>query len=183
MASRARIWPAMSASSRRSRFFFGQGLVVGQEAVEEGGLEGRLQEPLLAVLGGVEEKLRAKRGQSLAGSQPVADVDAAAAGAGGQLPAQDQVLAVQHEKGLDHGLFAARPHEVRVHLLAGQEVDRRNDEALAGPGLAGQDIEALAELQFQVVDEGQIFDAQHFDHSAVPTAAAWGPGCRAGFPR
>ena len=140
-------------------------------------------EAALAVLGDVEQQLRAQCGQGVAGGERVAHVNAAAAGVGGQFPAQDQIFAVQHEQRLDHGLVAARPHQIGVHLFAGQEIDRRNDETLARTGLAGQHIESRAEFQLQIVDEGQIFDAQYFDHVVSPIAAAWGPGCRAGFRR
>ena len=47
--------------------FFGQKRRIGQEAVEEGGLEGGLEQPPLAVLGDVEQKLGAQGGQGLAG--------------------------------------------------------------------------------------------------------------------
>ena len=71
------------------------------------------------MLGGVEQELRAQGGQGVPRGELIAHVDAAAAGIGGQFPAQDQVFAARDEQGFDHGLVTAGPDEVGAHFFAG----------------------------------------------------------------
>jgi len=119
---------------------------------------------LLAVLAGVQEQARPQFGQPLLGAQIVVDEQTAATGAGGQFTAQEEVLPVQAEHGLDHGPIPSGTDHVGRDALAENEIQGAQDEGFARAGLAGQGVEARTELQFHIVDEGQIANAQGFEH-------------------
>ncbi|KAF5042482.1 hypothetical protein DSECCO2_512170 [anaerobic digester metagenome] len=120
------------------------------------------------MLAGVHEKARTELGQALLGTQIVVDEQAAAARAG-QLAAQEELLAVQAEHGLHQGLFPAGPDQVGRDALAEDEVQGAQDEGLARAGFAREDVQAGAELQFHVVDEGQVANAQCLEHIRLVT--------------
>ena len=121
------------------------------------------KQPLLPVLAGVHEKAWTELGQAVLGTQVVVDEQAAAARAG-QLAAQEELLAVQAEHGLHQGLVPAGPDQVGRDALAEDEVQGAQDEGLARAGFAREHVQAGAELQFHVVDEGQIANAQCLEH-------------------
>jgi hypothetical protein len=127
---------------------------------------------LLAVLAGVQHQPGPQFPHRLLGGEPVVQEHPAAAGLGRQLAAQHHVAVVQGEQGLHAGRVRARAHHVPLQALAGEEVQGAQDEALARPGLAGEHVEPRAELQAHVLDQGQVADAQVFQHGGCKLAQA-----------
>jgi hypothetical protein len=68
------------------------------------------------------------------------------------------------EDGLDEGLRLPGPDEVGRALLAEDESDGVDDDGFSRARLAGQDGEPLVEREREVLDRGQIPDAQELDH-------------------
>ena len=100
---------------------------------------------------------------------------------GGDGPAQDQIAGfrrkarrLKHRQGGMAGgqietrrhlaLIGALPHQISPALPAQHEAERIQQDRLAGPGLAGQDVQARRHRQFQPVDDQQIADFKAEQH-------------------
>ena len=68
------------------------------------------------------------------------------------------------EDAAEDGFFGAVTDEVGGGLAAEQKRERVNQDAFAGAGFAGQQVEPRAELGDGVVDHGVIFCAQFEEH-------------------
>ena len=73
-----------------------------------------------------------------------------------------QLLHVEH--GLDGATVAAAADEGTIGAFAEDEVERADDDGLARAGFAGNDVEARPELERQVRNEGEVFDAKRRQH-------------------
>ena len=101
--------------------------------------------------------------------------------AGRDLSRHDQRLRHAIEERFDAGQVGAVPDEGRVGARPEGEAERVDHEALAGPGLAGQDVEAGLEPQAQAVNEAQVDDRQL--EETAHAVADLGRGVPAGFGR
>ena len=106
----------------------------------------------------------------------------------GDLANRDQRLGQSVEQGLDPRGLGAVADEARVRPRPADEPERVDQQALAGAGLAGDDVEARPERQAQPVDQRQVADGEleqaagrRLATSALTTAAA--PPCGAAGPR
>jgi hypothetical protein len=160
------------------------------EGVEDRAVARRIDQPLVLMLAGQIDEPRAELGQPAGGRQRAVDVRPALAAAQDD-PADHDLGAIAAaiivgrqrqpslgqdrahpaaqvgrdlDDGLDRGLGGAGPRDVRRSAAAAQEVDRLDDERLAGPGLAGQDREARAELDRDVRQNGEVGDAEVAQH-------------------
>src|SRR6185295_3627230 len=70
------------------------------------------------------------------------------------------------ELALDGRGLGAVAHDVRIGALADQEVDRLDEQRFAGAGLAGDDVEARAELEVGAFDQGQVAEREAFEHGS-----------------
>ena len=84
----------------------------------------------------------------------------------------DERLREPVEQRLDARGLGAVPDEARVRARAEGQPQRVDQEALAGPGLAGDDVEARREREAQPVDEGEVGDGQLEQASARSAAHA-----------
>ena len=92
--------------------------------------------------------------------EPTVDVGAAAP-VGGQDAGEDLLGAVVAlEAALDAGLRGAPTHERRVGSPTEEQVERLDEQRLAGTRLAGDGGEPGPEQQRQVVDDPEIGDVQ-----------------------
>ena len=132
--------------------------------------------------------------------QRTVDVDPVPAGAGDD--ALDQQLPLTFETGLRqlrHQLRLPLQGEQRLHrrllgtaadqigagAVAEQQAKGIDDDRLAGPGLAGQDVEAPGKLDLQLIDNGKIADLQFDEHKETlksPGAEAQDPESRSKVP-
>ncbi len=71
------------------------------------------------------------------------------------------------EGALDQRPRGARPDRAAVAPGAKQQGDGVHQQRLAGAGLAGEDVEAGAELERHVVDGGEVADPELGDHFTV----------------
>ena len=117
------------------------------------------------MLPGGNEQTGAQFAYGILRGELVIGIGPAAAGFGHKLAAQHQIAIGQGKEGLNHGFVSSATHHIRAELVTGQEVDGFKNKALARPGFAGQHIEAGGELQFHVLNEGQVADAQQFKHA------------------
>ena len=62
------------------------------------------------------------------------------------------------------GDVLAGADEVAGRAAAEQQPDRLDEDRLAGPGFARQDVEAGLELDLDRVDDGEAFDAEEAKH-------------------
>ena len=65
------------------------------------------------------------------------------------------------------GFLAIGANEIGGGALAAQQADGAHDDALAGAGLAGEHVHAGLERQLQLVDDGEVADAQLAKHGSV----------------
>ena len=76
------------------------------------------------------------------------------------------------ERALDDGLGGARPDAAAGGALAEQQGEGIDQHRLPRPGLAGEDVEARAELEGDVGDGGEIADPELGDHRAPTVSPA-----------
>ena len=155
------------------------------EAVEDLGLrrgEGQLAMLVLAVegeqaraerlqvggRGGApgDERARPARGADPAAEHHLLGTLGQALGELGQLGVGEQAVG-QLEDSLDPGLLGAGADDLRPRPAAEQQVERVGEHRLAGPGLAGDRVQALAEAQLGPLDQQQVLDSQLAQHAPV----------------
>ncbi len=90
---------------------------------------------------------------------------------GGDRAGQDHlaggVALPQHEAGLDQGLGGAGAHHAGVGPAAQHQLQRLDDERLAGAGLTGERRHAGPEDQRQVLDHTEVAHVQVGQHDAL----------------
>ena len=122
------------------------------------------------MLADMEQEIRPHFPHGILGGQGIINEKMAATGRGRYRPAQDGLLLFSArclgvEKGLYLGHAAARPDEIHGKLVSKDEADRLQDETFASSRLSREDIHAPAELEFHIINEGEPFDAQVFQHA------------------
>ncbi len=68
------------------------------------------------------------------------------------------------EGGGDLGALRAVAHHFRAGAAAGQQLQRIDQDGLAGAGFAGEHREPGTQLQLHVVDDGEVADLQMGQH-------------------
>ena len=71
------------------------------------------------------------------------------------------------DRRLDHRPIGAGPDEVGHGAAAEEKADGFHEDRFAGTGLTGQYGEAGAELQFELVDDGEALNTEVSDHRMV----------------
>src|SRR5690606_29610436 len=77
------------------------------------------------------------------------------------------------EDALDDGLLGAGADGLGRGALAEDELERAEEDALAGSGLARDDVEPAVELDFELFDQRVIADVEAAEHRAF---AGWRVG-------
>ncbi len=90
-----------------------------------------------------------------------------------------QALVGSVEDTLDVCLARARPHDPARRAAAQQQIERVGEHRLAGPGLAGEDVQPRSEAQLSTLDQQQVLDAQLLQHASRCSSA--GDGSRNGL--
>ncbi|MNR05789.1 hypothetical protein D3C85_1218370 [compost metagenome] len=81
---------------------------------------------------------------------------------------RDQGLVVRGgEDGGGDGLLGARTHQPRVAARAQGQTQGVQNNGLAGPGLAGQHGQPLADIQVEGVDEDDVTDRESGQHGTA----------------
>jgi hypothetical protein len=71
------------------------------------------------------------------------------------------------QDGFDYGFAATGPDEVGRGLFAADQTQAVDEDGLTGAGFPGQDGEPRREAQLQVLDGGEVPDAQMADHAVA----------------
>ncbi len=157
--------------------------------VEQVTLDALIEEPLLIVLAMDLDEPADGLGQACRGDRFVVEAGGRAP-LGRDLADDDQRLRAAVEQGLDPGRRGAVPDEPGVGAGAEGQAERVDQQALPGAGLPGDDVESLAKLEPEPVDEGQVGDgeleqpsrrARRVTTAGAPPCAGAGP--RTGSPR
>src|SRR5690606_31439047 len=78
------------------------------------------------------------------------------------------------ERRLDQRRVAAGAHHLAARAVSGGDRQRALQQALAGAGLAGDDVEPWTEAQLEVLDQREVLDAQEPQHVVVSAPSrAW----------
>ena len=131
-------WPWISTrrSPRRSRRRNRRGRVVDEHAVPAGARELALDDEL--AVGGGMPGLVERGGHRARGGD------------------------VEH--GLDRGGLRARADEIGLGAGAADQEERVDDDGLAGPGLAGEDVQPRREDDARFFEDGQVADGELAEH-------------------
>ena len=157
------------------------GLLGVGEAVEQLQLADRLQQPLVLVLAVDLDQRVAEPFEEADGHRRVVHERAVAAGAGQLAPDDDLAVVVGDEPGvvengaravgasereerLDRRRLGVGADHVGLRATAAHEHDRVDQDRLAGPGLAGEDVEAGGEGDGDGLDDGEVSEAQLAEH-------------------
>src|SRR5690606_25443179 len=76
------------------------------------------------------------------------------------------------EQHADLGALGAVADDARVRAIAEHEAERVDENRLARARLAGHDAHAVAELELDLVDDGEALDADEAQHRPAVTASA-----------
>ena len=117
--------------------------LVPTEAVEQVALPALVEQMLLVVLAVDLDERPDLLGEASGGHRLVVEARGRAA-AGGDLADRDERLRQAIEEGLDAGGVGAVADERGVRAGAERQPQRIDEQALAGAGLAGDDVEARA---------------------------------------
>ena len=154
------------------------GLVVG-EGIDDGELEGILPEQEVLMLRMDVDEVAAELAQQGQLHGRVVDEGTALA-CGVDLASDDggagvvlevvlgkegfEVIGGDVELCLDDALAGTAAHGLGVGSLAEDETEGAHDDGLAGACLAGDDGEALARVELEMIDEGVVLDSQELKH-------------------
>ena len=127
--------------------------------VEQVALPALVEQPLLIVLAVDLDERPDLLGQSRSGRGQVVESGGGAA-AGRHLSDRDQRLGKSVEEGLDPRSVRPVADESRIGPRAADQPERIDQQALAGTGLAGDDVQAGLERQAQAVDEREVAHGQ-----------------------
>ncbi len=116
------------------------------------------------MLAGVGHKAVAQVTQAVLRAQFIINIQATAARFRYNFAAQNHIRIFSAEQGLHLRALSARANHIRRKLVAKQKTQRFKDKALPRPGFTSQHVHAGRKLQFHVLNEGQITNAQVFKH-------------------
>jgi hypothetical protein len=156
--------PARAPSLEEAGHLFGQA-TKSAEVVNDVQMRGRIEQGVVFVLSVKFDEASREVLQGAGGRQFPVDVRPAPP-LGGDLATNEQFFAARLEDGLDRRDLFAGTNEVAGRASAQQEPDGLDQDGLACPGLARQNIEAGLEFNLRRVDHGQAFDAQKAKHGA-----------------
>ena len=143
---------------------------VPAERVEQVALPALVEQPLLVVLAVDLDERPDLLGEAGGGHRRVVEAGGRAA-AGRDLADRDERLGQAVEQRLDPGGLGAVADQRRVRARAERQPQRIDEQALAGAGLAGDDVETRrSSVEAQAVDERQVGDRR--------ARAAPAPRCR-----
>ena len=129
------------------------------ECVEHGEMRRGIEQCLMFVLAVQLDEARRQILQR-AGRRQLAVDEGAAATLRGDFAAHQQLLpAALENASIDGGVFA-RPDQVAGGAAAQQQTDRFDENGFAGPGFAGEDVQAGLELDLDRVDDRQPPDRE-----------------------
>ena len=134
--------------------------------VEQVALPALVEQALLVVLAVDLDERPDLVGEPRGGRGDVVEPGGRAA-AGRDLADRDQRLGKPVEQRLDARRLGAVADEARVRARPADEPERIDQQALAGAGLAGDDVEARPEGQAQAVDQREVADGQLEEASGV----------------
>ena len=149
------------------------------ERVEQVALAALVEELLLVVLAMDLDERPGDLGQPRRGHRLIAQAGRGPA-AGGHVAGADQVLIRALHPGRDSGHLGPVPDEAAVGPRTEGQAEGIDQEALAGPRLAGDHVEARTEGQVQPVDQGQVGDRE-LEQAARTCWAGCPVGCPRGF--
>ena len=135
-----------------------------RELIQQVELGLRQQQSLVLVLPVDVDEVADGLAQHRGGGEGVVDERAASALRGDFAADEDLAAVGSFNRRLDHRVVGARADEVGHGAAAEEEADGFHEDRLAGAGLAGEYGEARAELQFELVDDGESLDAEVSDH-------------------
>ncbi len=143
-------------------------------AVEQRQMLRRVEKLLVLVLSvKLDERVR-QRPEIAGGGQRAVDERAAAA-LRGDLATDDQLVTLSRFKhGLDRCEVFAGPDQVLSRPAAQQQADGANQNGLAGPCLAGEDVERLFKLDRDRLDHREVPDGEEANHAKRGTAIVSG---------
>ena len=154
------------------------------EGVEHVALRGGRDEGPVLVLAVDLDQLRRRLAERAEGRHAAVDPGPGAA-LGGDRAGQDHlaggVALPHHEAGLDQGLGRAGAHHAGVGPTAQHQLQRLDDQRLAGARLSGERRHAGPELQRQVLDHAEVAHVQVGQHDRLTRSArpeAGSAGCR-----
>ena len=128
-------------------------------AVEQVALPALVEQPLLVVLAVDLDERADLVGEAGRGDGRVVEPGGRSA-AGRDLADRDQRLRQAVEQRLDPRGLGAVADERRVGAGAQRQPERVDEQALAGAGLAGDDVEAGSSVEAQAVDQREVGDGQ-----------------------
>ena len=129
------------------------------ERIEQVALPALVEQPLLLVLPVDLDERPDLLGQPRGGRRDVVQAGRRAA-ADGDLAHGDQRLREPIEEGLHPGDLGAVANQADVRACAADQPERIDEQALAGAGLAGDDVETRPEGHPQPIDQGEVADGQ-----------------------
>ena len=129
------------------------------EGVEQGPLVALVEQELLIVLAVDLDKRPGDLGQASDADRLVVDPGARAAGEA-DLAGADERTVGPLEPGRDPGRLGAMADQAAVGPGTEGQAEGVDQEALAGPGLTGDHVQAVAEGEIELVDQGQVRDRQ-----------------------
>ena len=86
-----------------------------------------------------------------------------------------RMVAGKIEDGGDLPLRLAVAHEAAIAARAERQREGVEQDRFAGAGLAGEDAQALAEVELEPVDQDDVADRELREHPAIGLAAAVPP--------
>ena len=159
------------------------------EAVEQGAVAARIDQPAIVMLAVDLDQPPAQFAQKSGRGGLVVDEGAAAAvglddaadhqrlaGLGLEAVLGDQreggMIAGQFEACRDHRLGRAVAHQPAIGARAERQAERIEQDRFSRPGLAGQHAQAVAEIQIERLDQDDVTNGQRGEHGTCVEQAA-----------
>ena len=135
----------------------------------------RIEQRLVGVLPVDVDEAAAQSLQVGGGGRRPVDQDAASAPFDDLAPDHRGAVVRQLHGGFHHCPVGPRPHEVARCPAADEDAEGADDDRLAGAGLPGQHVEPGPELDLDLLDDGQVPDAEGVNHDRTARRGARTP--------
>ncbi len=165
VASRTRLTPSDAVGVERVE------CVGAREPVERGPLDRGIEQRLVGVLAVEVDQVDTARRQLAGGGEATVDVRTAPAVARNHPREHGLGAASIQEAAFDPRFGSAVAHECRVGTTADEQLDRLDQQRLAGAGLAGDGGQAGAEHQVEIGDDPEIDDVELHEHGGAYRSA------------